>query len=161
MKVLSLMFFVFFVPGTAVSQERDPSWPDPNWDGTTASIWLTFRTSAQMIDKCALKIAHEVKVDRENGWPAYCNSFENTSVVLERIAELKQMMKSLRISKKNLKTLSSGKIWIGAPKDYAILSWGRPKDINRTLTATRSREQWVYEGGYLYIENGKVVAIQN
>lgn len=161
MKVLSLIFLAFFVPGIATSQERDPTWPDPSWDGMTASIWLTFRTSAHMVDNCALKIAHEVQIDRKNGWPAYCNSFENTSVVLERVSELKQMIKSLHISKKNLEKLSSGKIWIGAPKNYAILSWGRPKDINRTLTAARSREQWVYQEGYLYIANGKVVAIQN
>jgi hypothetical protein len=156
MKFLSLVFFVLLAPGAAASQE-----PDPGWDRITQAVWLSFQTSGNMVDNCALKIAHGVNIDRRNGWPAYCNDFENTAVVLDRIAELKQMMKFLHVSKKNLEKLSLGNIWIGAPKDYAILSWGRPKDINRTVTAAGSREQWVYQGGYLYIENGKVVAIQN
>lgn len=156
MKGLSLLLFILLAPGIAASQE-----PDPSWDRVTQAVWSSFKTSGNMIDSCALKIAHGVKVDRENGWPAYCNRFENTSVVLERVAELKQMIKSLRISKKNLEKISLGKIWIGAPEDYAILSWGRPKAVNRTITAAGTREQWVYQGGYLYIKNGKVDAIQN
>jgi len=40
-------------------------------------------------------------------------------------------------------------------------SWGAPKDINRTTTVNGVREQWVYSGGYLYLTNGVVTAIQN
>ena len=40
-------------------------------------------------------------------------------------------------------------------------SWGKPQKVNRTVTSSGTREQWVYGGGYIYIENGVVTAIQN
>lgn len=41
-------------------------------------------------------------------------------------------------------------------------SWGRPQSVNRTTTASGTREQWVYGiGNYLYFENGVLTAIQN
>lgn len=39
-------------------------------------------------------------------------------------------------------------------------TWGPPKDKNKTTTANGESEQWVYEDGYIYFENGKVTAIQ-
>lgn len=40
-------------------------------------------------------------------------------------------------------------------------SWGKPRKINRTIHATSEREQWVYDGGYLYFSNGILNSIQN
>lgn len=40
-------------------------------------------------------------------------------------------------------------------------NWGKPLRINRTTTARTEREQWVYDGGYLYFENGVLTTIQN
>lgn len=39
-------------------------------------------------------------------------------------------------------------------------SWGYPKSINKTTTAAGTREQWVYDFGYVYLTNGIVTAIQ-
>jgi hypothetical protein len=40
-------------------------------------------------------------------------------------------------------------------------SWGKPFRVNRTTTATRNIEQWVYGNGrYLYFEDGVLTAIQ-
>jgi len=39
-------------------------------------------------------------------------------------------------------------------------SWGKPKSINETITAGGKHEQWVYGGGYLYLENGVLTSIQ-
>ncbi len=40
-------------------------------------------------------------------------------------------------------------------------TWGKPSDINKKTTANSVNEQWVYGvGKYIYIENGKVIAIQ-
>jgi hypothetical protein len=39
-------------------------------------------------------------------------------------------------------------------------NWGPPSRVNRTTTASGIREQWVYPSGFLYFENGKLVAIQ-
>lgn len=41
-------------------------------------------------------------------------------------------------------------------------SWGSPDDINRTITAYGTREQWVYRyGSCLYFDDGVLTAIQN
>lgn len=41
-------------------------------------------------------------------------------------------------------------------------NWGRPQVVNKTERAGSIREQWVYGGGfYLYLENGRVTAIQS
>lgn len=40
-------------------------------------------------------------------------------------------------------------------------AWGQPRRVNRTTTATGVGEQWVYSGGYAYLTNGVVTAIQN
>ncbi len=56
----------------------------------------------------------------------------------------------------------SAGVSIGMSKqDVLDSSWGRPKDINRTTTARGTREQWVYDGGYLYFEDGVLTSIQN
>jgi hypothetical protein len=51
---------------------------------------------------------------------------------------------------------------IGASQQDALdSSWGKPKRVNRTTRADGVTEQWVYDGGYLYFENGILRAIQN
>jgi len=150
--ILICVIFPFF----ANAQE-----PDPNWDSIAKAIWPTFRSTPHMIDNCALKIAHAVEIDRHSGWPAYCNNYEKTSVVVDRVTELRKMISSMDISPARLEDLAQGKIWVGATDKQAILSWGRPEDVNRTITANKVHEQWVYSGGYIYIENGIVTAMQN
>lgn len=46
-------------------------------------------------------------------------------------------------------------------QDVLDSSWGRPNRINRTTTARGERQQWVYDGGYLYFDNGVLTTIQN
>lgn len=46
--------------------------------------------------------------------------------------------------------------------DALASSWGRPRNVRRTIVSTASHEQWIYGGGnYLYFENGLLTAIQN
>lgn len=41
-------------------------------------------------------------------------------------------------------------------------NWGKPDTVNRTTLKNGVHEQWVYPGkGYLYFDNGKLVAIQD
>lgn len=54
-----------------------------------------------------------------------------------------------------------GRVVIGMTKDQCIESWGHPTRINRTTTASRVSEQWVYSRRYLYFENGVLVTIQD
>lgn len=53
---------------------------------------------------------------------------------------------------------------IGMTKEQVVkrTNWGTPNDINRTITAGGTREQWVYGiGRYLYFSNGILTAIQD
>lgn len=53
-------------------------------------------------------------------------------------------------------------VTIGMSQQEVVESnWGRPRKINRTTRASGTSEQWVYDGGYLYFENGILTAIQN
>ena len=38
--------------------------------------------------------------------------------------------------------------------------WGKPRRVNTTITARGKHEQWVYGGGYLYLDDGVVTSIQ-
>jgi hypothetical protein len=51
---------------------------------------------------------------------------------------------------------------IGMTKDEVLDSkWGRPDDINKTITEYGTSEQWVYDDkGYIYFDDGVVTAIQ-
>lgn len=46
-------------------------------------------------------------------------------------------------------------------EDVRASSWGKPGKVNRTTTVHGTSEQWVYPGGYLYFQNGRLTAIQN
>jgi hypothetical protein len=51
---------------------------------------------------------------------------------------------------------------VGMTQDEAIASsWGKPRKVNRTTTSYGVREQWVYDGGYLYFKDGVLTSIQN
>lgn len=40
-------------------------------------------------------------------------------------------------------------------------NWGRPRTVNKTTARNYNHEQWVYDGGYLYFEDGILTTIQN
>ena len=48
-----------------------------------------------------------------------------------------------------------------SPQQVLESSWGKPQRVNRTVTSSGTREQWIYGGGYIYIQNGAVITIQN
>jgi hypothetical protein len=50
---------------------------------------------------------------------------------------------------------------IGMSKDDVLASnWGKPKHVNTDISATSRREQWVYDGGYLYFREDTLTSIQ-
>lgn len=55
----------------------------------------------------------------------------------------------------------SARIGMTAKEVVNKTNWGKPEQINRTITADGVAEQWVYgEGEYLYFRNGRLTAIQ-
>ena len=58
--------------------------------------------------------------------------------------------------------IKDGSAYIGEPQERTVkCGWGKPRKINRTITEYGVREQWVYNGGYLYFKDGILTSIQN
>lgn len=66
-------------------------------------------------------------------------------------------------SDSDLLGVACGAVWIGMTAEQLRESWGRPRDINRTVTARGAYEQWVYGqyGSYVYLQDGIVTSWQN
>lgn len=65
---------------------------------------------------------------------------------------------------KEIKTaIIIGTLNIGMTPAQAAASWGKPDDINRTVTKHGTIEQWVYRGreAFVYFENGKLTGWQD
>lgn len=132
------------------------------WDTVDLAVWSSVKKNKNKLDCCALKLAHKLNFNRHTDWPAFCNTFENTIQVQNRVSEIKALTKKLSLSPDRLNKVKHGIIWIGASVDHVLISWGTPVDINTTINASGKREQWVYRGGnYIYITNGIVSGIQN
>lgn len=59
-----------------------------------------------------------------------------------------------------------GKIRIGMTPEQVTTAWGKPDDINRTVSKYGNREQWVYRRAnhgaqYVYFEDGVVTSISS
>lgn len=50
--------------------------------------------------------------------------------------------------------ISAGKVWLGMSKEMAEDSWGKPRDVNRSVGSWGVKEQWVYSDANLYFDNG-------
>ncbi len=74
----------------------------------------------------------------------------------------RQEQQRIKFIRNNFDQVTASKIlnrqvWIGMTTEMAILSLGNPSDINKTVTAYGSHEQWVYNYrtiDYLYFDNG-------
>ena len=68
-------------------------------------------------------------------------------------------------SSDTITAIKNEEIVIGMNKDQVTLSWGRPNDINRTVTEESVTEQWVYgespDKVLLYFENGELTSFQD
>ncbi|WP_052352792.1 hypothetical protein [Neobacillus dielmonensis] len=85
--------------------------------------------------------------------------------ITKPLPEVTEYINNLKIEIDKRKQNSKGKygVSIGMSKEAVLnSSWGKPQDINTTITQFGTHEQWVYGGGnYLYFENGKLTSIQN
>lgn len=84
----------------------------------------------------------------------------------DSIDSAKQTIKLQELTQKfgasNAKKIMQHKIWIGMTKGMLLESWGKPIDINRTVTQNLISEQWVYYNyKYVYLENNVVTSWQD
>ena len=79
-----------------------------------------------------------------------------------QIDKKERIKKAVAEAKKLAEIKKKEGVGIGMSKNDAIASsWGKPRKINTTINAYGTREQWVYDGGYLYFNNGILTSIQN
>ena len=81
----------------------------------------------------------------------------------EKLNEVKiKRLKSYGWTDKRIARVLEGYIYIGDTSEIVREAWGGPEDINRTITAYGTDEQWVYGlGNYVYFRNGKVTVISD
>lgn len=81
---------------------------------------------------------------------------ERARIYFEQNPQLSDAIKSCILNQK---------IRIGMTKKQVLLSWGQPRDVNRTVGAWGVHEQWVYgsiyAGNYLYFEDGVLTSWQD
>ncbi len=59
------------------------------------------------------------------------------------------------------KKINEEKLWLGMTKKQAIMSWGKPYDINKNFGSFKNHEQWLYGNSYLYFEKDKLTSWQD
>ena len=83
-------------------------------------------------------------------------------IAAQKRAEKLEHQKILEDERKQRAKWRKEGVSIGMTAERAKLSsWGIPNKVNRTTSSRGVREQWVYDGGYLYFEDGVLVSIQN
>lgn len=69
------------------------------------------------------------------------------------------------LSKRIRNCILEEKICLKMTKEQVEASWGKPRDINRTVGSWGVHEQWIYgeipHSNYLYFENGKLTSWQD
>lgn len=65
------------------------------------------------------------------------------------------------ISERHLSKKSGVKMGMTTHEVRNHTNWGKPKSINRTVTANGKAEEWIYDNFQsLYFENGKLISVQ-
>jgi hypothetical protein len=68
---------------------------------------------------------------------------------------------SILLSVNQCLMIADHQVWVGMTEHQAILAWGKPDHINdSSYKSGAEEEQWVYGNSYVYIEDGRVSAIQ-
>ena len=92
----------------------------------------------------------------------YLKDDDTPAGMLSRVAHLENPSEKYDWSDETWSLIKEQRVRIGWGKEKCIMSWGKPKDINKTIGAWGVHEQWVYGlSSYLYFENGVLSSIQN
>jgi len=140
--------------------------------------WALIKHKNSIINKYSISSEEEIDEYYATGW------IHSNELSSERVEPLSTMQK-IRIEKENAakerqsnflsknkdltenlrSQILNGTISIGMTKEMVQASWGEPSDINKTITASKVREQWIYgtlsNRKYVYFENGNLYSIQN
>jgi outer membrane protein assembly factor BamE (lipoprotein component of BamABCDE complex) len=70
-------------------------------------------------------------------------------------------------SQSRVADIRSGVIRVGFTPDQVRAAWGKPADVNRTVSENYTQTQWVYYklysngARYVYFRNGRATSMQN
>lgn len=108
-------------------------------------------------DPLALKVAERCSIPE-------AGVFHDVDVLIQELNRQDESSANLKACKTATfrKAALAHEIRLGMPEKCLVASWGPPKEINRTVTQSGTREQWVYAPGvYIYLDNGTVTAWQD
>lgn len=92
----------------------------------------------------------------------YLNLGETPESVLDEVAFTQNPYDLYDLPDETWEVIRNRAVRIGFSKEMCLMSWGKPKSINRTTNARGAVEQWVYGlNSYLYFTNGELTTIQN
>lgn len=78
-----------------------------------------------------------------------------------RMKEIQRIVEAARIRREILAKRPNPKIGMTREQILYKSNWGEPQDINTTIDAYGTFEQWIYGGSkYLYFKNGMLTSIQ-
>lgn len=81
---------------------------------------------------------------------------------IKRKKEIKKVVSKNKSFKKFEKVAIDKEVQIGMPEELVYLSWGKPKNVNRSVGSYGVHKQLIYgERTYLYIENGLLKSWQD
>jgi hypothetical protein len=103
-----------------------------------------------------IETVHAVyRVRKDNGGTGYISTIDFDNLTDSQEEHKEKTAKAAECDRR-------GGVRVGMTAEQVQAScWGKPRRVNRTITATRNSEQWVYSGNqYLYLDNGVVTAIQ-
>lgn len=110
-------------------------------------------------DKKILEIIEEFRVASELRMQDLLNESKESSAKYEKIRK-EEEEKRLEFERQLAKKPNAR---IGMTKNQILnqSNWGQPYDINTTIDAYGTFEQWIYDGDqYLYFTNGRLTTIQ-
>lgn len=101
--------------------------------------------------QAALDRSHQLQAELNASWPAYYRA---------RARERAQARRN-ELARIDADCAKRGGAKIGMDAASVRKScWGAPLRVNTTMNARATHEQWVYSGGYLYLDDGVVTSIQ-
>lgn len=110
--------------------------------------------------KKQLEEVKKVSTEKEE----YYSKLHDEEERMDEIQSGKEMIEEKqRENKMDYRTQFPATVKIGMTQEEVLTEgWGRPIDVNKTITANGVSEQWVYDNyNYLYFEDGILTSIQN
>ena len=129
--------------------------------------WLKFKYLTTEISRNKLNTLEDVENLYKNGWiHGDLVSRDFVPFLSDEDRRRREFVdKNPSIGKTFATDIMNGRIRIGMNKEMVIASWGRPKDINRTVTAHSVSEQWIYgtlrNRIYVYFRDGIMTSFQD